>query len=108
VIDKGDGTFAVADEVEEALNAAERTATDQYCLWLAQREVDTYDRLLQAHRWLKERRDEADALHARIGELQRQNQELATTLDRIVHGNTWRLRNLVLRVFRRGERATRT
>ena len=108
VIDKGDGTFAVADEVEEALNAAERTAIDQYCLWLAQREVATYDRLLQAHGWLNERRDEADALHAQIGELRRQNQELATTLDRILHGNTWRLRNLILRVFRRGKGATKT
>lgn len=108
VIDKGDGTFAVADEVEEALNAAERTAIDQYCMWLAQREVATYDKLLQAHEWLKERRDEADALHAQIGELQRQNQELATTLDRILHGNTWRFRNLILRVFRRGKGGTKT
>ncbi|MDX6589085.1 MAG: hypothetical protein QOI84_359, partial [Solirubrobacterales bacterium] len=40
-------------------------------------------------------------LHARLAELQRRHQELALTLDRIVHGNTWRLRTLVLRVLRR-------
>ena len=107
VVDKGDGRFAVANEVEEALNAAERTTIDQYCLWVAQREVATYDRLLQAHEWLKQHQEVTNALHAQIGELERQNQELATTLDRILHGNTWRLRNLILRVFRGGRGAIR-
>jgi hypothetical protein len=108
VIDGGNGTLAVDGEVEEALKTAERTAIDEYCLWLAQREADIYEQLVQARVWLEEGRDEADALRAQIGELQRHNQELATTLDRIFHGTTWRLRNLILRVFRRGKRATKT
>jgi GT2 family glycosyltransferase len=98
LVAEGDGTFAVADEVEEALNAAERTTIDQYCLWLTRREAETNDGLDQA-------REELQALHAQIGELQRHNQELATTLDRMIHGNTWRLRTLILRVLRGAKRA---
>jgi GT2 family glycosyltransferase len=99
VLDNGDGTFAVSDEVEEALNNGERTTIDQYCLWLAQREEVNYDRLLQAHEWLQQRQDEANAVGAHIAELQRQNQELTTLL------NSMRLRNLVLRALRRARQS---
>jgi GT2 family glycosyltransferase len=111
VLDRGDGTFAVAAEVEEALRAAERTAIDGYCLWLARREEETYGQLLEAHerghQWLKQHDEETSALRAQIGELQNQNRELATTLDRILHGNTWRLRGLVLRILRGAATAAR-
>jgi GT2 family glycosyltransferase len=107
VVENGDGTFAVSDEVEQALNAAERTTIEQYCRWLARREGATHESLLQANELLQRRQDEANALRARIEELERRNQELATTLDRIFHGNTWRLRSLVLRVVRGGRAAGR-
>jgi GT2 family glycosyltransferase len=105
VLDNGDGTFVVADEVEEALNGAERRTTDEYCLWLANREEVNYERLLQAHEWLKEREGEVVDLRSQVGELQDQNEELATALDRILHGNTWRLRNLVVRLAGRVRRS---
>jgi GT2 family glycosyltransferase len=115
VVESGDGTFAVADRVEDALNEAERDVVDDYCLWLAGREGATYDRLLQAHEWLdrheEEKRalngekraleDEKEAREARIEELESSNRELATTLDRIAQGRTWRLRNRILRLLGR-------
>ena len=105
VHDQGDGTHAVAEEVEEALSVAERVLVGDYCRWLARREEKASDRLLEAHALLHQRKQEIVDLHARLAELQRRHQDLALTLDRIVHGNTWRLRTLVHRVLQRARDA---
>jgi uncharacterized Zn finger protein len=97
VIDAGAGAFEVADEVEKALDAAEREIVDSYCSWLARTEATTYDRVLEAHVWLKERGDENAALRE-------ENRKLRATLDRILRGRTWRLRNSVLRILRAASR----
>jgi GT2 family glycosyltransferase len=111
VLEQGDGTYAVAAEVESALNVAVQEIVGDYCRWLTRREEEIFDQLLEANEWIRQRQQEAAGLHAQIGELQRQNQELSLTLDRIFRGNTWRLRTLVHRVFQRGRttvtRATR-
>jgi GT2 family glycosyltransferase len=100
VLDQGDGIHTVAGEVEEALNVSERAIVSDYCRWLARREEEELDGLIEAHELLHQRQQEIVALHARLAELEGRNQELALTLDRIVHGNTWRLRTLVLRLLR--------
>ena len=105
VLEQGDGAYAVAAEVEEALNVAEQGILGDYCRWLAHKEEEASDQLLEAHRLLHQRQQEMAALQTHAAELQRRHQELALTLDRIVHGNTWRLRALVKRALR-GPRAT--
>lgn len=105
VLDRGDGAYAVAAEVEEALNVTESELVDDYCRWLARREEEIFDQLLEAHERLHQRQQESADLHAHAVELERQRQELALTLDRIIHGNTWRLRTLVHRVLRRARDA---
>jgi hypothetical protein len=67
----------------------------EYCRWLARREEETAGRLREAHELLHQAQQE-------VAELRRQHQELAVTLDRILHGNTWRLRTLVHRLLRGG------
>jgi len=94
VLEQDDGTYAVATAVEETLRASEREMVADYCGWLADREEALSDQLGEAQAQLLQ---QGQALAG----LQRQNQELAIELDRIVHGNTWRLRNLVHRTFRR-------
>lgn len=94
VLGQGDGTYAIAAEVEEALNVAEQGIVGDYCRWLARREEGMFAQLVEAHEGLHQ--------HQRaLADLQRQHQELAVTLDRIVHGNTWRLRTLIHRVLQR-------
>jgi GT2 family glycosyltransferase len=105
VLDQGEGTYAVAAEVEKALNVAGREIVDGYCRWLAHREEEVHDQLLEAHEWLHQRQQEVADLRAHIGELELQNQELSLTLDRIFRGNTWRLRTLVHRVLQLGRTA---
>jgi hypothetical protein len=100
VLDQGDGIHAVAGEVEEALNVSEREMVGDYCRWLARREEEEFDGLVEAHELLHQRQQEIVALHSGLAELQGRHQELALALDRIVHGNTWRLRTLVLRLIR--------
>jgi GT2 family glycosyltransferase len=111
VLEQGDGTYAVAAEVESALNVAGQEIVGDYCRWLARREEEIFDQLLQANEWIRHHQHEMAARNAQIAELQSQRQELALTLDRILHGNTWRLRTLAHRVFQRGRmtvtRATR-
>ena len=101
VHEQDDGIFGVAAEVEEELNAAERKLVDAYCRWLIPREEANYDRFVQAHETLARQGQEMANLHAHNAELDRQRQELALTLDRIVHGNTWRLRTRILRILQR-------
>jgi GT2 family glycosyltransferase len=96
-----DGTFAIAGEVEEALDAAELGLVDEYCRWLIRREEANFDQLAEARAILQHREQELANLHAHNAELDRQRQELALTLDRIVHGNTWRLRTRILRILQR-------
>jgi GT2 family glycosyltransferase len=105
VLDQGEGTYAVAAEVEEALSVAGREIVDDYCRWLTGREEEIHDQLLEASEWIHQRQQEVVGLHAQIGELERQNQELSLTLDRIFRGNTWRLRMLVHRILQRGRTA---
>jgi GT2 family glycosyltransferase len=93
LIDQGEGTYAVAAELEEALNVAERELVADYCRWLARREEGVFEQLAEARELLRHRERE-------LADLQRQHQELSITLDRILHGNTWRLRNAVLRFLR--------
>jgi GT2 family glycosyltransferase len=107
VLDQGEGAYAVAAEVDEALDVAERELVDEYCRWLGPREASFSKELAEVRHLLRHREQELADLHthtanlqARTDELQRQNQELALTLDRIVHGNTWRLRTLAHRVLR--------
>ena len=121
VLDQGEGVHAVAAEVEDALNVAERETVDGYCRWLARKEETASRQLLEAQQLIYQRQQELADLHAHTADLQahaadlqanaadlqahadalqRQNQELALTLDRIVHGFTWRLRTLVHRVLR--------
>jgi hypothetical protein len=69
---------------------------------------------LQEARTLLQHRDrELGELGARAEDLQHDRQELATRLDRMVHGFTWRLRTAVLRIvgaplalFRRARRSS--
>jgi GT2 family glycosyltransferase len=107
VLDQGEGAHAVAAEVDEALDVAERELVENYCRWLARREETASEQLVDAQQLIYQRQQElADVrvhgadLQAQADALQRQNQELALTLDRIVHGNTWRLRTLAHRVLR--------
>lgn len=101
VLDGGDGVYAVAAEVEEALKLAESELVVDYCCWLARQEVATHDRLVEVQAALDQRQREAAELHTHIAELRRQREELATTLDRVLGGATWRLRTRVLRVLQR-------
>jgi GT2 family glycosyltransferase len=104
VLDSGDGIYAVAPGVEEALSVAESEMVGDYCRWLSSKEETTFDQLVEAQEQLRQRQREMADLHVQIADLQRQSQELTLTLDRILHGNTWRLRNLVHRVLRRARR----
>jgi hypothetical protein len=105
VLEQDDGTYAVAAEVEASLNVAVQEIVGDYCRWLTRREEEIFDQLLEATEWIHQRQQEVAGLHAQIGELERQNQELSLTLDRIFRGNTWRLRTLVHRALQRGRTA---
>jgi GT2 family glycosyltransferase len=100
VVDQGEGTHAAAAEVDEGLDLAERELVREYCSWLVGREKSLSEQLDEVHQLLHERQLELADLGAHADALQRHNQELALTLDRIVHGVTWRLRNLVHRLLR--------
>lgn len=105
VLEQDDGTYAVAAEVESGLNVAGQEIVSDYCRWLSRREEEIFGQLLEASEWIHQHQQELAGLHARIGELERQNQELSLTLDRIFRGNTWRLRTLVHRVLQLGRTA---
>lgn len=94
VIEQGDSTYTVAPAVEEALNVSEREVVDDYCNWLADREETLTKELADTRLGLRNHQQA-------LVDLQSQNQELAVTLDRILNGNTWRLRTLVGRVLQR-------
>jgi GT2 family glycosyltransferase len=113
ILDRGDGTHAVAASVEEALDAAEGLLVSEYCRWLTHREEGQSAELQQARALLQHRDREMGELRAHAEDLQRDHHELATTLDRMVHGFTWQLRTMVLRVigaplalFRRARRGS--
>lgn len=105
VLDNGDSAYAVAPEVEEALNATEAELVSDYCRWLARVEEENFNQLLEAHEVLRHRDREIAELHTHAANLQAQQQELSLTLDRILHGNIWRLRNLAHRILRRSHTA---
>lgn len=98
VLDEVEGVHAVAPEVEAALNAAESELVADYCRMLAKKEQETSAQLVEVHELHNRSRQE-------FAELHRQHQELATTLNGILHGRTWRLRNLVHGILSRA-RAT--
>jgi hypothetical protein len=107
LLDQEDGTHAVATEVEEALDVAERRLVDEYCRWLAQQSGSFSNQLAEAQHLLRHREQEVRDLQAHAANLrvhadalERQNQELALTLEEIVKGTTWRLRTLALRLLR--------
>jgi GT2 family glycosyltransferase len=123
VIAKGDGTYAVAPEVERALKEAERRLVEDYCRWLVRWEQELSDRLEERGRQLNEtgwrlnetaqlldQRDhqladrdrELGEANARAAEVERQHEEARLQLDRILRGRTWRLRSLVVRALRGG------
>jgi GT2 family glycosyltransferase len=94
VLEQGDGTYMVAPEVEEGLNVSEREIVGDYCSWLALREETLTRELAETRLGLRNHQRE-------LADLQRRHQELALTLDRINHSNTWRLHTLILRILRR-------
>jgi GT2 family glycosyltransferase len=100
VHEQDDDTFAVAAVVEEALDAAELGLVDEYCRWLIGREEANFDQLAEAKAILHNREQELANLHVHNAELERQRLELTLTLDRIVHGNTWRLRTWIVRILK--------
>jgi GT2 family glycosyltransferase len=99
VFDGGDGAYAVAPEVEAALNVTESELIADYCRFLIPREEESFDHLLEALEVIRHRDREIADLHTHVANLQAQQQELSLTLDRILHGNTWRLRNLIRRIL---------
>jgi hypothetical protein len=100
VLDAEDGTHTVAAEVDEALDAAELQVVDEYCRWLIAEEKSKTVELWDARMQLQHRDLELADVRRQIEALQSQNQELALTLDRIVHGLTWRVRTMIHRIAR--------
>jgi GT2 family glycosyltransferase len=100
VLGNGDGTHSVATEVDDALDAAERQVVDEYCRWLIGKEESRSVELYEARMQLQHRDRELADVRRHTEALRQQNQELTLTLDRIVHGLTWRLRTMVRRVVR--------
>jgi GT2 family glycosyltransferase len=115
VLDNGDGTYVVAPDVEAALNHAESELVSDYCGWLASEEATARTQLAELngllhhsqleiadlHAQISGLHDQISVLHGQHADLQRRHDEVALTLDRILHGNTWRLRNLVHRILHR-------
>jgi GT2 family glycosyltransferase len=99
MLDRGEGTHAVAAEVEEALNAAEMQLVGEYCRWLTRVEKSRSAELHQARALLEHRDRELGEVRAHAEGLQRDREELATTLDRMLHSFTWRLRAMARRVI---------
>ncbi|HEX7058282.1 MAG TPA: glycosyltransferase [Solirubrobacterales bacterium] len=108
VRDQGDGTYAIATEVEEGLNVAERELVADYCGWVVRREEAVSDQLAETQMWLHQSQGALADLQGRHRELERRHQELAVTLDRILHGITWRLRTLVHRMLQRARHPSRS
>jgi hypothetical protein len=98
VLDKDEGVYAVAPEVEVALNAGESELVADYCRMLARKEQETSAQLVEVHELHNRSREE-------IADLHRRHQELATTLNDILQGKTWRLRNLVHKTLNRARAA---
>ncbi len=99
VLDAGDGTYAVAPEVEAALNVAEAELVSDYCRWLVRIEEETANHLQEAHEVLRHRDRELAEAQTHIANIEAQNKELSIALDRILHGNTWRVRTLIHRIL---------
>jgi GT2 family glycosyltransferase len=109
MLEQDDGAYAVAAEVEAALDASEREIVSDYCRWLVHREEEISDQLVELHERLHQRQLESAELHAHAVEVDRQRQELALALDRIANSNTWRLGQLIHRISQRTrEAATRS
>jgi GT2 family glycosyltransferase len=100
VLNGEDGTHTVAAEVDDALDAAETQVVDEYCRWLIAKEESKTVELWDARMQLQHRDLELADVRRQIDALQQQNQELALTLDRIVHGFTWRVRTMIRRIAR--------
>jgi GT2 family glycosyltransferase len=98
VLDPGDGTYAVAPEVEAALNVAEAELVNDYCRWLVHLEEEASNHLQEAHEVLRHRDRELAETQTHVANIEAQNKDLSITLDRIVRGNTWRLRTLIHRI----------
>jgi len=101
VLDEGNGTYAVAPKVEEALNAAEADLVNEYCAWLVKREEEISSHLTGAQEALDHCQRNIADLQGRIADDERAYQELALAYDRIINGNTWRLRTLIVGIPRR-------
>jgi hypothetical protein len=85
----------------------------EYCRWITRKEESRSAELQEARALVEHRDRELGELRAHAEDLQRDHQELATRLDRMVHGFTWRLRTTVLRIvgaplalFRRARRGS--
>lgn len=107
VLEQGRDINVVASEVEEALNTAQQNLVNDYCRWLTQREAEVYDQLLETHEALEQHRQALTDTQAYVAELQREHEKVATALNDILHGRTWRLRTMVLNTLQRLRNAAR-
>lgn len=103
VREEGDGLYAVAPEVEQALDAAEATLVDEYFPWLTGRAGKLAGYVNEATAELARRQQVIAELEERIAGLERNHDELAARLNAILNGPTWRLRSSVVRTIQRAK-----
>lgn len=101
VREDGGAGYAVAPQVEEALTATEAVLVEEYCRWLVKRSGELTVYLGEATEELARLRRQIADRDAHIANLQRDHQQLAATLNGILGGRTWRLRNFLVGALRR-------
>lgn len=99
----GEGGLRVSPAIEEALDAAEGELIGHYCLWLVRKEDEEFERLLGAGRELEDLTAAVHRWEARFRDLQAERDELATRLNAVLQGRTWRLRTSLLRLLGRSK-----
>jgi GT2 family glycosyltransferase len=102
VLADGEGAYAVAPEVESALQAAERELVDDYLRWLIGREKEVSDHVETINEILVDQRGDIAMLNTAVEDLRRENQRLSSTLDAVLGSRTWRLRTRLARLAGRG------
>ncbi len=96
-VEREDGAYRLPAEVEAALRASEQEVIGDYCRWLSRNETKTLDELAELRRSFELREQEFADLQVELASLR----EAARTLDLVLNGKWWRLRNLIYRVLRR-------
>lgn len=96
-LEREDGAHRLPAEVEAALRASEQEITRDYCRWLSRSEMKALADLAELQRSFVLREQQFAELQVELASLR----EAARTLDLVVNGKWWRLRNLIYRALYR-------